>query len=222
MQNFETAKALHSKLVEEAESGDLASILYRIKGAQQKLSVKWFVNRTRDPSLEWNAVILRGLSGFHTASYIKSKVKDLALRVTEPKPINGVFCCLVVMRSLQDAYTLIKNFDKLKLDAKIDLHPYSSMFKKPKEYTGLVIRGKRRQRTMSEPEPCKVMKLFEEEEPEPSTVETLEEGEIVVKESEMYSLFEYGGVCYSKEDDKCSHSGLVIKTSHVVVPDHYV
>jgi len=217
-ESLDQAKEAYKHLVEETEKGKLASSLYRISGVQSKLQVKWLVNRCLEKTQDWNGIIVKGIPKNITKEFFQNKLREMATKVTEPVYINSVRCCLIVLRSIEDAYALLKNFHKLKINAEIHMHPLSSIFKNPGEHTRFVVHGERsvkRKRASSESELTKHPKLKENPPEElTTTAESTEEGE--VGPDEFYDLTEYPGKYISKDGEILEHSGVLIRTSHAM------
>lgn len=124
------------------------------------------------------------------------------------------------MKNIENTHRLIRNFSDLRLDSKITLHPYSSIFKSPEKYLN-IINGKYWQQITPSPENhYKKQKTDESDSISPAweaktTGETIEEGEVTdqeLQESEdIYELFEYPGIYWS-DKYAYTHMGYTIRT----------
>lgn len=141
--------------------------------------------------------------------------------------INNHLCTILILNKIEDAYTLIRRYKRQGMQGNIDIHPYSSMFKKPRSFVsslGLDINHKK-SRIFIEPEsPNKKFKPNESpvssdfgELELKTTGGSMEDGEIIGEDEDVrdqdYQLFEYPGVYWMKDITELSHSGVMVKTS---------
>jgi len=231
---YEEAKATYDRLRGYEEKGLLNSVIYRIPGAQQNISVRWFINRVLEPNLEWTGLILRGLRRNITIESLRHRFGELAARIEPPRMVSGELCTLAVMKSHEAAEKVLKNYSRLKLDGRCDLHPYSFIFKRPdRVYHSIYSSLTNGRKPEIDPEKSiklleKVVKAFEAQKPSPKQtqieqVENLEDGEISDVEGQAshsfrqftyHTLFEYPGRYLAWEGHRQNHSGVYIKTIH--------
>mmetsp|Transcript_4625 Transcript_4625/g.4504 ORF Transcript_4625/g.4504 Transcript_4625/m.4504 type:complete len:116 (-) Transcript_4625:41-388(-) len=107
----------------------------------------------------------------------------------------------------------MRNYDNYNIGGKVDIHPYSSLFKRPDLLAPALFRCK------SEPKIEKRFKGLEsvDTEEEEKKEEVLEDGEISDEEMkgglEIHSIFEFPGVYFMGEGNEMKHSGVMVKTA---------
>ncbi|CAG9324695.1 unnamed protein product [Blepharisma stoltei] len=218
------AHSLYAKLSKDEENGVLGAVVNGIPGSSENLKVRWMNYLVHNPELEWNSVILRGLPKNFSSEVLKKKLKDMALHVEPAKWINNILCTIVSLRSIEDAYTLIKNFQRLRLEGTICIHPYSSVFQTPGNYLQKIVHGSKNyyRSECREEMPVKHKKMSDDISEnqyweDKTTGETAEEGEITDREndfpdqSEYYTFYEFPGTYWTK-DAEYSHDGHKIRT----------
>lgn len=237
------AKAAYKHFITAEERGELGAILHEIPGVQMKSSVRWFVNKTLDPNNEWIGIVIRGLSKNVTKEKLRAMLGDGVVHIESPRQIQGVFCTIVALRSIDHALHLVS---KLNYNTqKVCLHPSSHILKRPELIKDIIYPTRRRPRSNSAtPLPDKKPKLAEAmgkllssivkaspgvSTPPLVTTESgvLEDGEITetgqkrnsskTQNETCHIIYEYPGV-YATRVGCFAHSGVFIKTRHVA-PD---
>lgn len=208
------AKDMYSKLRNYEKNGTLGRKMHLIPGALIKTSVRWFYNRALDPSLEWTSVVCRGLSQYKNPKEIQNKLGRYSLRVEVPRYINGQLCTLIVVPSLIDAKKIIFGNKSWHLAKFMDIHPHSSVFKRPDTVIPLFF-NEYSKTDISSFHMINNAEVAEEDMMSP--ISSSEEGEITFGENEKeevgYEFFELAGEFITKSQEISYHSGVVIKTS---------
>jgi hypothetical protein len=232
------AKAAYKHLITAEERGELGSLLHEIPGVQMKSSVRWFVNKTLDPDNEWIGIVIRGLSKTVTKEKLRAMLGDGVVHIESPRLIQGVFCTIVALRSIDHALHLVSKLNHS--NQKVCLHPSSHFLKRPELVKDIIYPSRRRPRSNSTtPLPEKKPKLAEAMEKflssivkpspgvstPPPAVEPgmLEDGEITETGQKRNALkpsnetcliiYEYPGQ-YGTRSGCFAHSGVFIKTRH--------
>ncbi|CAG9334863.1 unnamed protein product [Blepharisma stoltei] len=221
------AKFIYAKLAKDEENGRLGAILHRIPGSQHDSYVRWLNYRVLDPDFNWTAVILRSLPQNFSTEHLRIKLGgEFIFHAETPRFVNNYLCTILVLRRIEDAFIMIKKFKRSKFPGLIDIHPYSSIFKKPKNYVttfGLDVVSKRLRQPVEVEPPVKIFKPndtgsesdFQELELK-TTGGSMEDGEIIDKEEivieQEYQLYEFPGVYWMKGMTELSHKGIKVKT----------
>ncbi|CAG9319227.1 unnamed protein product [Blepharisma stoltei] len=125
------AQTAYQFLRQEENRGQLAAFIHRIQGIQKPMRVRWFIYKALDPESGWVGVILRGLKKNATVEDVKNMLKYQAIRIEQPRAINGVFCTLIVMKNIEKAESVCKHLNNKRILTEIikaHLHPDSKMW----------------------------------------------------------------------------------------------
>lgn len=206
------AKEMYSKLRRYEKSETLGSKIHMIPGALIKTSVRWFCYKVLDPTLEWTAVVCRGIKLLKTAKEIQKRLGRYCLRIELPRYINTQLCTLIVVPGLIEAKKIMSH-KSLGIAEFIDIHPYSSVFKRPDQYLPIFFKELNR----TDFSCLTVLPQKDEDEDMISPISSSEEGEITngEKPSEdlAYKIFEFQGEFITKSQEISYHSGVMVKTS---------
>jgi len=165
--NDEESQRLYEKFKFEQVRGTLAARLHTIPGAQRNVQVKWFLNKSQDPSENWNAVVLRNLKRGCTVEEVQRVINEPVLRIERPREVQGIWCTLVVVKNVEDCERICINLNKRKLNSgeriKAHVHPHSRFFKRPADshhriFNTAMVTGKRPRSSSGTAPPKKIQK----------------------------------------------------------------
>ena len=112
---------------------DFAMKVHRDKGTASKIVIKWFRNNALDPAQNWQGLVIRGLPDSCCVQNVKSIIKCTPLRIEQPQTINGIMCCIVVVKSIDKAENICFRHQKTKSGVKIDLHPHCQIWHRTRD-----------------------------------------------------------------------------------------
>lgn len=216
---------MYTKLSKYERRGKLGSKLQRIPGAQIQMSVRWFTYQVLDPKIEWTAVILRGMRDNATKREIEEIFSGFGARAEQPREINQQLCTIVIVKNILDADKIMKIYRNTNLCGKINIHPFSSVFKTPDQLVDVVFHEYQKKRKMNFVQRIgKSVKIEEHESDDArslisSVSGTVEDGEITDTDApssdapqNYYILYEHPGSYMNCDGDLNMHSGVYIKT----------
>jgi hypothetical protein len=210
--NSYSAKELYRKLRKYEKANVLGSKVHLIPGMIFATTVRWFTYQVLDPSLNWTAVVLRGLGLFKTSKDIQKRLGKYCLRVEIPRVINNLLCTLVVVPGVFEGKKIIAGLKNFGLADFADFHPYSSCFKNPATVLGAVYKEFSRVDYLAV-----VANDRDSGSDAISSISSSEEGEIttveVVNQAPGYEFIEIPGEYITRDREICFHSGVCIKTS---------
>lgn len=207
------AKDMYTKLRRYEKAQTLGSKMHLIPGALIQTSVRWFCYKVLDPSLEWTAVVCRGIKLLKTAKEIHRRLGKYCLRVEVPRYIFSELCTVIVVPGLLEANKIISH-KNLGISEFMDIHPYSSVFKRPDLYMTMFFK----EINKAEYTNLSVLPIKDHNDEEMiSPISSSEEGEITNGEKPTveigYKFFEIAGEFITKSQEISYHSGVLIKTS---------
>lgn len=214
------------KLSKYEKHGKLGSVLSRIPGAQIVMSVRWFTYQVLDPTLDWTAVICRGLRETVTKREIDEALSTISARAEPPRIISSHLCSIIIVKNIVDAEKLLKNYLGFGFGGRADIHPYSSICKSPEQTVELLFHDYRKKKAKNLLQAVGYkFNLYKPEDSEDakslisSVSETVEDGEITETSAPAsettetyYMLFEQPGNYVNRDGEVSSHSGVCVKT----------
>ena len=217
---------MYNKLFKYEKRGKLGSFLQRIPGAQVVMSVRWFTYQVLDPTIDWTAVILRGIYDHITSKEIDEAFAGAIVRSEPPREINFQLCTILIVKNLNDAEKIIRNYHNYMLGGKADLHPYSSVFKNPEQAAESLFseyRKKKAKNMLQSGFKYLNTDMHNDSEDARSPISslsgTVEDGEITETEAptseaaqSYYILHEHPGSYINRDAEISLHSGVCVKT----------
>ena len=191
------------------------------------MSVRWFTYQVLDPSLEWTAVICRGMRKTVTKREIDEALSIMSARAEPPREVSKELCTIIIVKSIIDAEKVIKSYTSLGFGGRADIHPYSSICKNPEQAAEVLFHEyrKKKNRNSLQVGAYKFLANYRPEDSDDakslisSVSETVEDGEITETSApasetveNYYALYEHPGSYTNHDGETSSHSGVLVKT----------
>lgn len=122
---FTLAKKVFYRLRKYQDKGILNQVIS--PALRETVSIKWVINHSYHSARGWVGVVMRGLRKDMQTSEIQSLLTIQPYRILTPRKIQGAYCTIIVMRTLEDGIRTCSQLNrKLILNGlrvRVDLHP---------------------------------------------------------------------------------------------------